>query len=147
MTNQPHFSKGKFTSYNQVRMHDTDMAGILYFARQFRFAHDALEDMFESEGYSIFEFFDSHKIVLVIAHAEADYFAPLKVGDKLQVYLSIQRMGNSSIAFFYEIFKGGTDLVGTVKTVHVALDAATRQKIQVPDFVREKLGKYLVPAL
>ena len=39
-----------FISYNKVRMHDTDLAGILYFARMFRFAHDALEDLLEAEG-------------------------------------------------------------------------------------------------
>ncbi|MBA2728499.1 MAG: acyl-CoA thioesterase [Parachlamydiaceae bacterium] len=123
-------------------MHDTDMAGILYFARQFRFAHDALEDMFEAEGYTLLEFINSHGFVMVIAHAEADYLAPLKVGDKLQVHLSIERIGNSSVSFFYEIYRGD-ELVGTAKTVHVALSTTTHKKMPVPVFVREKLLKYL----
>ncbi len=133
----------KFISYNKVRMHDTDMAGILYFARQFRFAHDALEDMFVAEGYSIVDFVHSHNFVMVIVHAEADYFAPLKVGDQLQVHLSIEKIGKTSVSFFYQIYKGDDELVGTAKTIHVALDTKTHKKIDLPDFVRKKLLKYL----
>lgn len=132
---------GKFISHNKVRMHDTDMAGILYFANQFRFAHDALEDMFEAEGYSILEFVDSHNFVMAIVHAEADYMAPLKVGDKLQVHLTIENFGTTSVTFFYSIFRVN-ELIGTAKTVHVALDTKTRKKIHLPDLVRQKLAKY-----
>jgi 1,4-dihydroxy-2-naphthoyl-CoA hydrolase len=139
MTNQK--KQNAFISHNQVRMHDTDMAGILYFARQFRFAHDALEDLFKAEGYTFHDLFHDQSFVFVIVHAEADYLASVRVGDELQVYMTVEKVGNSSITFLYRIFRKD-DLVGIVKTVHVTLDAKTRTKQPVPQNIREKLQKY-----
>lgn len=134
----------EFIAKNKVRMHDTDMAGILYFARQFRFAHDALEDFVESEtGISFDDIFRREKFVFVIVHCEADYFASLAVGDKLEIRLSVEKIGNSSFTLFYKIFRENV-LVGTVKTVHVSLNSETKVKIEVPDVLRRSLEKYLI---
>lgn len=134
----------EFIAKNKVRMHDTDMAGILYFARQFRFAHDALEDFVESEtGISFDDIFRREKFVFVIVHCEADYFASLAVGDKLEIRLSVEKIGNSSFTLFYKIFRQHA-LVGTVKTVHVSLNSETKVKIEVPDVLRQSLEKYLI---
>lgn len=132
-----------FTAFNQVRMHDTDMAGILYFARQFRFAHDALEDFFASEGVDFDSLFHEEDFVPVIVHCEGDYFAALKVGDKLEIKLHVERIGTTSFTLAYEIFREGRDLVGTVKTVHVTLTRITRTKIEIPERLRKILCRYL----
>ncbi len=124
-------------------MHDTDMAGILYFARQFRFAHDAFEDFLESEGYSIDSLFHKSNFIFVIVHAEADYLAPLKVGDKLEVHVSTENLGNSSFGFNYEIYKDQKVLVGKAKTVHVCLERTTRLKMKIPQTIRTQLEKHL----
>lgn len=130
-----------FISQNQVRMHDTDMAGILYFARQFRFAHDALEDFLAAEGLGLDVVFHGSHFVFVIVHAEADYLATLRVGDKLKVHLSVIHIGNTSFTINYKIYRG-EELVGTAETVHVTLEATSRKKIPIPDEFRKKLEKY-----
>jgi len=132
-----------FIAYNRVRMHDTDMAGRLYFARQFRFAHDALEDLVSSEELGFDYVFHKAKYVFVIVHCEADYLAHLRVGDALEIHVSVERMGRTSFTLFYEIFNENKELVGTVKTVHVTLDAKTHQKIPIPEEMREKFHKHL----
>jgi len=133
-----------FIAYNKVRMHDTDMAGLLYFARQFRFAHDALEDLFEAEGMNFKDLFGQNQYVFVIVHAEADYLMRLHVGDRLEVHLSIERIGETSISFVYNIYRNLHELVGTAKTIHVALDSQTRKKVAIPDDLRQKFTNYLV---
>lgn len=134
-----------FIAQNKVRMHDTDMAGILYFARQFRFAHDALEDFSESEGLSFNQVFHKENFVFVIVHVEADYLAPLQVGDSLEVHLEAEHVGNSSFSLIYHIYrKVDGVLVGTAKTVHVTLDNKSRQKIPIPDVLRQRLEKHLI---
>jgi len=134
-----------FISHNKVRMHDTDMAGILYFPRQFRFAHDALEDWVESEGLGFHQVFHVENFVFVIVHAEADYLAPLRVGDKLEIHLTIERVGTSSFTVNYRIYRG-SQLVGTVKTVHVTLEAQSRTKIEIPERFRHILSQHLIDA-
>jgi 1,4-dihydroxy-2-naphthoyl-CoA hydrolase len=132
-----------FIAHNQVRMHDTDMAGILYFPRQFRFAHDALEDFVESLGYTFDQVFHREKFVFVIVHAESDYLAPLRVGDKLEIRLEIESIGETSFTVIYSIYKLDKTLVGKVKTVHVTLESAARVKMPIPSHFRELLAKHL----
>lgn len=140
-----------FITHNKIRMHDTDMAGILYFPRQFRFAHEALEDFVESEGLSFEQVFKREDFVFVIVHAEADYFTSLKVGDNLEVHLGIERLGNTSFTVFYQIYRKNSptdkELVGSVKTVHVTLERISRKKIPIPTVIRAKFAKYLIPSV
>ncbi len=136
-----------FITHNRVRMHDTDMAGILYFARQFRFAHDALEDFAESEGFQFNELFNNQRFVFVIVHAEADYLIPLQIGDKLEIQLAVEQIGNSSFTISYQIYKLGKSkptLAGKAKTIHVTLNGKTRKKILIPEELRAKLQKHLL---
>jgi 1,4-dihydroxy-2-naphthoyl-CoA hydrolase len=132
-----------FIAKNSVRMHDTDMAGILFFANQFRFVHDALEDFSESEGLGFDRLFHEEKFVFVIVHAEADYKATLRVGDKLEVHLTVENVGNSSFTIIYKIYKSNNVLAGTAKTVHVTLDSKSRTKIPIPLELKEILKKHL----
>lgn len=131
-----------FVSKNKVRMHDTDMAGILYFPRQFRFVHDAWEDLMEKEGLCFHRLFNEEPFAFVIVHAEADYLAPLQVGQKLDVHVSIEAIGTTSFTIDYQIYREDKTLIGTAKTVHVTIDRKTRKKIPVPDELKKKLSKY-----
>ncbi len=130
-----------FIAYNKVRMHDTDMAGILYFPRQFRFAHDALEDFVESQGYSFDKIFHHGNFVFVIVHAEADYLSPLRVGDKLQIHVTVDHVGQSSFTMAYGIYKEDGTLTGKAKTVHVTLERKARTKVHIPQEFRAILEK------
>lgn len=133
-----------FITHNQVRMHDTDMAGILYFPRQFRFAHDALEDLFAASDLSFHQIFHKENFVFVIVHAEADYLATLQVGDKLEVNVSIERIGSSSFTVMYHFYlESSRKLVGTAKTVHVTLESKSREKIPIPNDLKKILLKHL----
>lgn len=131
-----------FISYNKVRMHDTDLAGILYFARMFRFAHDALEDLLEAEGITFTTMFTSDAFFFVIAHCEANYYLPVSAGDHIEVHLTIEKFGTTSFHVNYNMYRKSV-MIGSAKTVHVCLNAETREKMNVPREVREKFGKYL----
>lgn len=131
-----------FLSKNRVRMHDTDMAGRLYFARQFRFAHDALEEFLDSEGWTFERLFHKEASAFVIVHAEADYYKWLQVGDLLDIQLNVEHIGVTSFTIAYKIYRD-QELVGTVKTVHVSLDNSSGLKISIPDKLRLSLEKYI----
>lgn len=131
-----------FIAYNKVRMHDTDLVGILYFARLFRFAHDALEDLLEAEGITFDTMFTTNAFFFVIAHCEGNYYLPVTAGDHLEVHLTIEKFGTTSFHINYNIYRK-KELVGSAKTVHVCLNAETRVKMEIPEEVRQKFSKYL----
>jgi len=131
-----------FVAYNKVRMHDTDLAGILYFARLFRFAHDALEDLLEAEGVTFKHMLRDNSFLFVIVHCEGNYYTSITAGEHLEVHLTIEKFGTTSFHAHYDIYRD-SELVGSAKTVHVCIDTKTRQKMNIPDSVRQKFGKYL----
>lgn len=131
-----------YLTKNTVRMHDTDMAGILYFPRQFRFANDAWEDLMDHERISFQKVFTEGSYVYVIVHAESDYKKSLHIGDKLNIKVEVKAIGNTSFTIVTHIMRG-SEHVGTTKTVQVCIDRITRKKIRVPDDLREVLSKYM----
>lgn len=129
-----------FSSTYKVRMSDTDMAGLLYFAHQFRFIHTAIEDFFEHLGLSMHQMFHENPFVFVIVHAEGDYHKPLHVGDLLTIELQIKKIGTTSFHTAYEV-KRGEELVGKAQTVHVCLDRLERKKMAIPQEFKVLLSR------
>lgn len=134
-----------FTTFHTVRMYDTDTAQILFFGSQFRFINDALEDFLATEGLTMDYLFKVSEFGFVVRHAESDYIAPLFVGDKIRVEMSVTHIGTTSFAFSYAIFKQADNtLVGTSKSVHVVIDTTTRVKREIPSSLRVSLQKHLL---
>lgn len=127
-------------------MHDTDIAGILYFPRQFRFVHDALEDFSESSGMPFTQIFLKEKFLFVVVHAESNYYHPLHIGDRLEIEVTLSQIGTTSFTMHYKIYKiepHDRILSGSAHTVHVTLDSKTRQKIPIPEHFRKILEQHL----
>lgn len=133
-----------YITKNKVRLHDMDMAGRLYFPRQFRFAYDALEDMVADEEFGLDYVFHKADFVFAVVHCEADYFGVMILGEEIDVHLNIERIGNTSFTVFYQIFRQDKTLLGTVKTVHVVIDKKKGVKMAIPDKLRNHLEKYLI---
>jgi len=123
-----------------VRLHDTDAAGILYFGSQFRMAHETFEAWIESKGAGIRHFFTADTdFILPIVHAEADYKAPVVLGDKLTVEGSVSRIGDTSFTTRYRFIQEDRQEVGTATLVHVAVNRKINGKIPLPEALRSLL--------
>lgn len=120
-----------FTYKTSVKMHDTDAAGRIFFAKQFFMFHDAYEAFIEKKGLGFARILKTTGFFLPIVHAAADYKEPLFVGDQLTVTLKVAKIGKSSIVLHYELRRAKT-LVGTGQTVHVAVSNTTGKKIELP---------------
>ena len=130
-----------FIYKTQIKLHDTDAAGILFFGKQFFFVHDAYEKYLEKIGYGFSNLIKNKKYFLPIVHAESSYKNPLYVGDEITVKVKLTHIGTTSITFEYEITNKKGILVGTAKTVHVTINKMTRKKIPLPTAFRAALEK------
>ncbi len=130
-----------FTYKTQIKLHDTDAAGILFFGKQFFFIHDAYEKYLEKIGYGFADLIKSTKYFLPIVHAEGTYKHPLFVGDEITVKVKLTNIGTTSITFEYVITNKKGVLVGTAKTVHVTINKTTRKKVPLPKAFRSALEK------
>ena len=93
-----------------ARFFEIDRAGIVFFGRVYsthtprwkgaRSAFGHPEAMFSSLGG------------MPLVHSEADYQHPIRMGDKLVVSMTVQRLGRSSVTFDYEMI--GEDQIPAV---------------------------------
>ena len=96
----------------RIAFHETDAAGVVYFANYFRLAEEAETHALASLGSVVAR--DGYLYPRV--HAEADYLAPLRFFDEVSVHASIIRIGSSSVHWKFDIFHG-EQICATVKTI------------------------------
>jgi 1,4-dihydroxy-2-naphthoyl-CoA hydrolase len=130
-----------FEFRTSVRLHHTDAAGLLFFADQFRLAHDAYETFMESVGFPFAPLLRSGEFLLPVVHAEADFKGMLQTGDKLLIQVRAERIGDTSFTLAYTILRNDTELVGSVKTVHVLVNRSNMQKLPLQPKLRSALEK------
>lgn len=124
-----------------VRMNDTDAAGRIYFADQFRIAHETFEEYMASIGHHFGRFLIEYPFMIPIVHAEADYRKPLFVGDVLRIELEVGRLGTTSFTLDYRLHRVSDEtLVGTVRVTHACIDKATGATTPLPPIMRDILG-------
>jgi 1,4-dihydroxy-2-naphthoyl-CoA hydrolase len=129
-----------FTIDFSVRLPDTDAAGILFFGNYFRLAHDAYEAFMESIGFSLRHIIREADFLVLIAHAEADYEKPLRLGDKVTVELVIESVRQTSFVLSYSLKDAQNDVAAKVQTVHVTVEKKSGDKIPLPEMLRTKLA-------
>lgn len=125
-----------FVYLTQVRLKDTDATGVLYFTEQFRMALETFEQFLKERGFSLKQLLES-SYLMPIVHAEADFFAPLTVGDELEISMKVAKLGTSSLTleFSFRDPQRGFD-VGKVQIVHVVIEKEKRASVPIPDFLR-----------
>ncbi len=124
-----------------IRMCDVDAAGVLFFPNQFRIVEEAYEVFLESVGKPLGKIIAQDVYGLPVVHAETNYRAPLRLGDRIILKLSLSHQGTTSFTLSHEIYKADGVLVGSGHTIHVCLDRQTGQKIPLPEEWNEILQK------
>ena len=134
-----------FRSQLKIRFGDIDHAGIVYYPRFLHYFHVALEEFFGQEleiDYPVL--IDEHRIGLPTVHLETDWSRPLRYGDTIEIEVSVSKIGKTSVTFGYRVFKQGQDEPWVVgHNVVVCLNMNTFKKINIPDWLRQKLEKQI----
>ncbi len=107
-----------FIYERHIAFHETDAAGVVYFANFFHLAEEAETHALASLGSIVTK--DGYLYPRV--HAEADYLAPLRFFDKVSVHCHIISMGSSSVNWEFTILHG-EQICAKVKTT------STRRKM------------------
>jgi 1,4-dihydroxy-2-naphthoyl-CoA hydrolase len=133
-----------------VRFGDTDAAGVIHFHQLLRWCHEAYEESLVRFGIAATAIFPSPgatlEIGLPIVHCQADYLAPLVVGDPLEIQLEPRRLDPGCFEVSYRFQSGGTDpqgdhngdptrtkVVALGLTRHLAIRVANRRRCPLPD--------------
>jgi acyl-CoA thioesterase FadM len=93
----------------------------------------------ESIGYAFAPLIRNSEYLLPIVHAEADYMKPLATGDRIEIQLKAEKIGNSSFTLAYALVRNRTELVGTVRTVHVLTNRHSGESVSIVPELRRHL--------
>lgn len=129
----------------QVALHDTDAAGVLFFAHLFRHAHDAYEAWMAALGHPLERIIRERAIALPLVHAEADYRQPLRHGNQVRVTLGVAALGEKRFEVRYRFERSPDDLAATARTVHACIDASDGRSRLLPADLRAALSDHLLP--
>lgn len=144
---------GPFTFQQRVRFDDVDHAGIVYHPRFFHFFHQAFEELFFARGSrgddSYRHLLDDRRVGLPAVRVECDFHRPVRFGDRVDVEMSLERIGTRSLAIRYRVLRPGAPQDGphaTGRVVYVVVDLNTFRPIQLPDDLRELFASLASPA-
>ena len=128
-----------FRYETKIRLYDTDAAGILFFANQFRLVEEAYEAFLEDNGILIKDFLSESDFIVPIVHADSDFLSPLRPGDRIVIEIDLIRLGKTSFTLGHSITKENDTLCGKGSTVHVCVSSKDFTRITVPDNIKNML--------
>lgn len=108
-----------------IRLNHTDAAGLIFFPRLFDLVQEVLEVAMHERGARIDERLAGDGPIMPIAHCEADFLRPLRLGDEVTVEMHCERVGVKSLAFAYRFLDATGQEAARARTVHVAMDRRT----------------------
>lgn len=111
-------AEGAYVYGFQVRLHDTDAAGVLFFAHLLRHAHDAYEALMAEAGFPL-QGLIRGGMALPIVHAEADFQAPMRQGDRIRVEVTLAEVRRRSFSLDYRFLDPNGAQRARARTVHV----------------------------
>ncbi|MFQ5584080.1 MAG: acyl-CoA thioesterase, partial [Calditrichia bacterium] len=93
-------------------------------------------------GFGIQTIISQSPYSLPIVHAEADYFIPSTVGDRITVQLQVESISKNPFQIIYDFINEFGKIAGNAKTVHVAVDKKKQTKMALPEDLVNALREY-----
>lgn len=138
-----------FTFSTPVRFADVDHAGIVYYPRFFHLFHLAFEELFRQRigPRAYLDVLDRRRIGFPAVRAEADYKAPLRFGDTVEIDVTVARLGRTSITFRYRLWRAEPRVLAAEGQVVCAVTDLTRfVAVEVPEDIRALLADLVEPS-
>jgi len=121
----------------RVYYEDTDLAGIVYYANYLRFIERARTEWVRAAGVDQTALREGQGIVFAVRRIEADYLAPARFDDLLEVRTAPVAATGARIVLAQDIWRGSTRLFAAVVTL-VAL--AGSRPARLPGDLRRRLA-------
>lgn len=127
----------------RVGLAEVDAAGVIFFPRLFERAQQLTEAWLESLGYGLGEMFRCGDFLLPVVRADAEYSAPMRLGDQVSAELRVVHLGNSSLKLAAD-YCTAEGLRARTGIVHVCIDRHSGATLALPPGLRQQLARYQV---
>jgi YbgC/YbaW family acyl-CoA thioester hydrolase len=107
-----------FRTTRRIEFADTDMAGLVHFARFFTFMESAEHAFLRSLGLSVVMEWDGETVTFPRVHASCDFVKQVRFEDELEIELAVEAVGRKAIHYAVEM-RLGKDVVARGKLTSV----------------------------
>jgi adenine phosphoribosyltransferase len=125
----------------RVRFRECDPQGIVFNANYVAYFDDGFTELWR-QAFGSYEAMVEGGIDMVVAALDVDFRAPARFDEELQMSVSIERLGSTSMTSRLRLERAGEMLV-EAGIRHVFVDPGSWAKTEMPDWVREGLQPYL----
>lgn len=122
----------------RVYYEDTDLAGIVYYANYLKFIERGRSDWLRDLGLDQRALKEDQGLVFAVRRVEADYLAPARFEDMLDVTTDLTEARPARLILTQEVLRDGATLFRAIVTI-VCLDASGRP-VRLPDELRRVLA-------
>lgn len=131
-----------FSYSRRIDYSDTDMGGIVHFARFFVFMETAEHEFLRACGTEVDRTVDGVRVSWPRVAASCDYKSPARFGDVLEVHVRVVRRGVKSMTYGFEFRRGDTLLAeGRTTAACCVMHAGGRapEPIEIPEWFARAL--------
>jgi YbgC/YbaW family acyl-CoA thioester hydrolase len=100
----------EYRTTRRIEFSDTDLAGVVHFARFFIFMETAEDEFLRQLGASFTMNDQGRSIGWPKVSASCDYHSPARYGDTLDIHLSVQRVSQRTITYEFVFSRGDTEI-------------------------------------
>jgi len=115
-----------------------DNAGVLFFSRVFELFHSAYEELILTSSLKN-NYFSLDDIAIPLLKVEAEFKAPIKLHDLVNIVIEVTGIKNSSFELKTLLIDDDDITKAIVKSVHIFVDKKTFQKREIPTEFRKLL--------
>ena len=114
-----------------IKLYDTDAAGLLFYGALFRLFQDEFERRIAEHGFSIQKMM-ADGLAAVVRHCDAEYLAPIRVSEELEISSRTQKRSERSLQIEYTLSRG-EEAVARGSVLHICLDTKKGEAIPWPE--------------
>ena len=134
----------RFAVQVPIRFAHCDPAGIIFFPQYLVLFNGLVEDWFDQAlGVSYAHMLQTDKVGLPIVHLECDFRAVTRMGERVNMGLSISKLGNRSLTLALDCTGPDGQLRVAAQKVLVFTSLQTHQAITVPSHIRQAMEHWL----
>lgn len=134
-----------YTKKHRIRFSECDPAGIVFYPQYFVMFNDCIEEWIDSflpGGYS--GLIAEKKIGLPTVNLQANFRSISQMGDDVDLKIGVKKIGSRSFQLIWQCIGQDGVLRMEVEQVIVTTSLVTHQAIEVPEFLRTSMQKYVL---
>lgn len=132
-----------FVQRRSIRFSDCDPAGMVFFPQYFVMLNAVVEDWFtQALGIDYAHYLGARRMGLPTVALQAEFRAPCRMGDAVELGLAVERLGSRSISLRVEVRHQGALCVQICQSI-VTTALGHDKAVQVPDDVAQAIQRWL----